>query len=181
MSSEERERCYDLEHVKFRVLSHMIESSVLPPRKPLDEVAGQKVIVALETFLHEVYCYTRDNVFLKRLLPPNMAPEIHLLLNQLLPTSNASEMLGEGRKLIQGESYPIDVVTVGQTTDESCCSRSQSFPAPTLHLCGSQLESIGVGLGAHIGVFLGENELILRAVPDFVDGPDQAAGGAGNV
>ena len=36
------ERCRDLEKTKWRVLSHIFEGSLLPPRKALNGVAGQK-------------------------------------------------------------------------------------------------------------------------------------------
>ena len=50
-----QQRSSELEKVKGRVLSHMIKSSVLPPREALKDVPGQSTIVALETFFHEMY------------------------------------------------------------------------------------------------------------------------------
>lgn len=180
MSSEESERCYDLEHVKVRVLSNMIENSVFPPRKPLDEEAGQNAIVALENFLHEVYCCLRDEVFLKHVRPTNIEPEMHLLLNHLLQTRNASGIDGEKSKLSQPGPSKIDVVTVGSMKNNSNSSRAQGVPVPSLKLCGTYLDDNGFGIGERIGVFLGENELILRPFSGSVDDVDQSAGGVEN-
>jgi len=180
MCTEEREKCFDLEHVKGRVLSHMIKSSVFPPRKPLDEVPGQKAIVAMESFLHEIYCCLRDNVFLKHLHPTKIAPEMYLLLKHLLPTSNASEIDGEESNLSQRGPSKIDVVTVGSIMSKSDSSPAQSLPVPILKLCGTYLEGKGFGIGEQIGVFWGEKELILRPVSECFDGSDQAAAGVAN-
>ena len=66
----------DLEKIKWQILSRIIEGSVLPPEKALAGVAGQKAIVALETFLHEIFCVIKEDVILKSFLLENRPPEI---------------------------------------------------------------------------------------------------------
>ena len=149
----------ELEKIKARVLSHIIKGSVSPPAKALAGVAGQKAIVALESFLHEAFRFIREELLLEYLLPKSLAPEI----------------LREERKLIQPGSSKIGVVTVG-----SMKKKPDSCPVPILHLCGTYLERTGFGIGEQVGVFLGDKELILRPVSDCDDGCDQSAGGVTN-
>ena len=70
------ERCSDLEKTKWRVLSHMIEGSVLPPREALNDVPGQRAIVALEIFLHEAFQCIKKEFLLKYVLPKSLEPAI---------------------------------------------------------------------------------------------------------
>ncbi len=64
-----QERSKELEKLKWRVLSNIIERSVLPPAEALNGVPGQKAIVALEIFLHEAFRLIREELLLKYLLP----------------------------------------------------------------------------------------------------------------
>jgi hypothetical protein len=72
----EEERCRDLEKVKGRVLSHMMLGSLNPPRPALDDVAGQKAVVALETFLYEAFLCIRKGLLTNYLLPASVEPSI---------------------------------------------------------------------------------------------------------
>ena len=60
-----QERSRDLEKTKWRVLSHIFEGALLPPREALNNVAGQKAIVALERLHKDIYPVERDGVVLK--------------------------------------------------------------------------------------------------------------------
>jgi hypothetical protein len=158
------QRNKDLEKIKWKILLRMIEGSVLPPEKALDGVAGQKAIQALESFLHEVFCFIREDVILKSLLLESHPPEI----------------IRRESKSIQPGSYPIGVVTVESMESHSGSSSKQSAPVPILRLCGTYLERSGFGIGEQVDVFSVNKEVILRPVTGCVDGCDQSAGGVAN-
>lgn len=158
------ERNRDLEKFKWQILLRMLEGSVSPPRKALAGVAGQKSIIALEAFLHEVFLNIRDEVLLNHLLPKSLTPEI----------------LREERKLIQPGTSKIGIVTVGSMKNKPGSSQDQSVPVPILHLCGTYLECNGFDIGAQVGVFSRDKELILRPLSGCEHGCDQSAGGDAN-
>lgn len=140
-------RSRELEKMKGRVLSHMIKSSVLPPREALNDVPGQKTIVALETFLHETYLYVREEV-------------VAYMLGQSLDP----DILREERKLIQPPARQVGFVKLSSINDNSISSPAPGgVPAGSIHLSGSWMEDCGFKIGQRVGVFLGEKELILRA------------------
>lgn len=159
-----QERSRDLEKTKWRVLSHIFEGALLPPREALNNVAGQKAIVALESFMYEAFRYIKKEVLLTYLLPKSMAPEI----------------LREERKSIQPGASKIAVVTVGSMKSKSSSSSNQSVLVPSIHLSGSCLERRGFGIGEKLAVFLGDNELILTPAAGCLDDPGQSAGGVAN-
>ena len=157
---EERNR--ELEKVKGCVLSHVLKSSVRPPREALDDVPGQKAIVALETFLHEAYLYVREEV-LAYMLGESLDPDI----------------LREERKLIQPPARQVGFVKLSSINDNSISSPAPGgVPAASIHLSGSWLEDCGFKIGQRVGVFLGEKELIMRA--NCLNLRDQATGGVRN-
>lgn len=158
-----QKRSSELEKVKGRVLSHIIKSSVLPPREALNDVPGQKAIVALETFLHETYLYVREEV-LAYMLGKSLDPDI----------------LREERKLIRPRASKIGIVTVGSTKSKSSSSSNQSAPVPSIHLSGSYLDRRGFGINEKVAVFWGEKELILRPAAGCLNSPGQAVGGVAN-
>lgn len=152
-------RSRELEQVKWRVLSNMIKSSVLPPQEALNDVPGQKAILALETFLHETYLGVREAV-ISYFLPKSMDPEI----------------LREERKLIQPGASKIGVVTVGSMKNKSGSPSNDGLPVASIHLYGSCLERSGFGIGEKVTVFGCDKELILRPVTGCLNAPDQASG-----
>ncbi len=158
------ERNRDLEKFKWQILSRMFEGSVFPPRKALAGVAGQKAIIALEVFLHEVFLNIRDEALINHLLPKSLTPEI----------------LREERKLIQPGTSKIGIVTVGSMKNKSGSSQGQSVPVPTLHLCGTYIQRIGFDIGEQVGVFSRDKELILRPLSGCEHGCDQSVGGVAN-
>jgi len=161
MSSQ---RNKDLEKIKWKILSRMIECSALPPEKTLDGVAGQKAIHALESFLHEIFCFIREDVILKS------------LLLEIPPT----EIIRRESKSSQPGSCQIGVVTVESMKSNSGSTSNQNAPVPFLRLCGTYLERSGFGIGEQVDVFSVNKELILRPVTGCVDGCDQSAGGVAN-
>ncbi len=160
-----QERSKELEKIKWRVLSNIIESSVLPPAEALNGVPGQKAIVALEIFLHEAFRLVREEVLLKYLLPKSLDPE----------------SIRKQRELIQERVSKVGVVTVGSKKSKSISSSKQGVLVPCIYLSGSYLERCGFGIGQRLTVSVGENELILKPAAGCLNELDQAAGGGTNV
>jgi hypothetical protein len=159
-----QERSKELEKIKWRVLSHMIESSVLPPAEALRGVPGQKAIAALETFLHEAFRLIREEVLLRYLLPKSLDPEI----------------IHKERELLQPRASQIGVVTVGSEKSKAISSSKQADLVPIIHLSGSHLERCGFCIGQRLTVSAGTNELILKADVGYHKGLDQSSGGGTN-
>lgn len=159
-----QKRSSELENVKWRVLSHIIQSSVYPPAKSLNGVPGQKAIAALEKFLHEAFLCIREEVLLKYLLPKSLEPET----------------LREERKLLKPGASKIEVVTVGCMKSKFSSSSKKGVLVPTIHLNGLCLERSGFGIGEKITVFCDEKELILIPAGGSFNGLEPAEGGLAN-
>lgn len=156
------QRSIELEKVKGRVVSHLIKNSVFPPREALTDVPDQRIVLSLETFLHEIYLCVRKEV-------------VAYMLGQSLDP----DILREERKLIQPPARQVGFVKLSSINDNSISSPAPGgVPAASIHLSGSWLEDCGFKIGQRVGVFLGEKELIMRA--NCLNLRDQATGGVRN-
>lgn len=159
-----QQRSIELEKVKGRVVSHLIKNSVFPPREALTEVPDQRIVLSLETFLHEIYLCVRKEV-------------VAYMLGQSLDP----DILREERKLIQPPARQVGFVKLSSINDNSISSPAPGgIPAASIHLSGSWMEDCGFKIGQRVGVFLGEKELTLRANCLCLNLRDQAAGGVKN-